>query len=239
MPTANNSRRTRRRNNRRASSVLSLSTPTPIMFPDFPANPTLFTRARFSGNVQPGSPANSEAIITVTGLNLLEAAAGILATGSTLGYVVAQACRIKRVKAQVSPVTDISNTSITSATTIGISWYDSSGRSSGQNHSSTSLSSTAPASIISRPPANSFCSMWIAQPNNTEGYFDIIVSTGNGSGYLFVMIEIELDWVQSNQAYLAISQSTSLTMTTGNVYYPPLDGVSSHILSRLNLPIIY
>lgn len=190
------------------------------------SNPTNFIKARFFGSVSVTT--NSEFVQTVTAPNLLAIPGAIALTTSTAA-LYAQAIKLKRICVFASPIT----TAIPMApTTVGLVWYNTTGRTNSQVISHTSINPMAPACASAAPPKNSFCNLWYS--NSNDALFDFII-TGQ-SGTYQIVIEVDLDWVASNQSNNPVISTYANTLVVGATYYPPLDGVSSHIFLRQGLP---
>jgi hypothetical protein len=202
-----------------------------LSIPQARLNPTNFLQCRYYGIVT--NVIGTEAIATINAQDLLRAP-GVVATSSSTAYAIAQAVKIKRVWIWSSPILGSSSSS-SSPTTVGIVWYNFTGRSNNQVVSDTSLNPACPAHVCVRPPRDSFNRLWYS--NSTDNMFDIVL-TGNSASYS-ILVQVDIDWVASNQTLAPVSVTTSNTMTVGDMYYTPLDGVSTHAFLRQGLPSIY
>ncbi len=212
----------RRSNRRRAAQRSGLvNTIPPIM-----ANPTNSVSCRYYGTATVIT--NTEFLQSIS-VPDLQRAPGVIAMTSSTAAAYAQAIRIRRVSLWVSPVT----TSIPMApVTAGIVWYNNTGRTNQQVVSDTSINPLAPAYVSAAPPKNSFCDLWYS--NSSDTMFDFVIT--GPSATLTIIIQVDLDWVASNQSNGPVSATFANTLTPGATYYPPLDGVSTHQFLRQGLP---
>jgi hypothetical protein len=188
--------------------------------------------ARYGGNLNVGVSVTS---IAVNSKDLL-AAPGVMAVTTNSAYLIAAAIKVKRVRCWLAPMSVASGVASIPYSSISVNWYNSAGQSSTREITDSSLSLTAPACVSTVPERNSLCSFWI----NTSGsgnVFEINV-TGNNSN-LTLMIDVEMDYVLSNQTIGPSSITTASSLTPGTMYYTPLDGVSSHTFYRVGLPVTF
>jgi hypothetical protein len=206
--------------------------------PSIPANPTNTITCRYSGLIQ---VQNAEYVTTINAQELIFAPGAVALSSSTYAQF-ANSIKVKEVDVWVNPTFaqgsgGFGNTAPISA---GIIWYSSVANAAAQTASmSTSLSTATPCHAHSVPPSTSLCSFWFNEVGNAP-MFDIVLQTGNNTGTtfdLYVVIDIKLNWIASNQSYAVLTKSTTSTIVAGNVVYPPLDGPGGNFL-RLGLPSI-
>jgi hypothetical protein len=201
--------------------------------PQIDANPINRLTARYGGNITISS---SESVITLSAQELLFMP-GAIATSSSAYASFAQSFRIRSVDVWANPVINGSSGAAISSVSIGVAWYSSFQSASGRVQTDTSLSYAAPAHVRARPEKSSLCSFWTNQVGNAP-LFDIIANaTVAGNVTLFLTIDVNIDWVASNQSYAVLSKTSGSTLSAGSVVYPPLDGPGGSF-SRLALPAI-
>lgn len=226
----------RRRRARRTPIVrtqaLPSRVPSGLSMPPIRSIPTNFLQGRYFGTVSTTFGAESVISITCQDLQRLP---GVIATTSSTAASIAQSFKIKRVMAWAAPIVGSSSASSV-PTTVTIAWFNGNGRSSAQAISDSSLNPACPAFVSTRPPLNSFSGLWYTD-SLSDVMFDIIVTSATETCTL--LVQVDIDWIASNQSTNVLSVGTSNTMSVGAAYYTPLDGVSTHLLLRQGLPSIY
>lgn len=225
-PRTQRRRRQPRPDNRQHSTTMSPRTLQLV------ANPTNRISAVFAANL---SLSSAETVYTIGSKDLLYIPGGVALTTTSLG-AIAQSARLKCVEVWITGTASASTPNYV-APACGIAWYDGGERSSGQVSMNASLSSAFPARVCATPPRNSLNSMWFAS-SLANSMFDLIFHSP-ASLTLSVMVKVTLDWVASNQSYVNQNITTASTLSVGNVYYTPLDGVSSHTFVRMGLPYTF
>jgi len=201
--------------------------------PQIDANPINRMTCRYGGNV---TITASETVITLSAQELLFMP-GAIATSSSAYASIAQSIRIKSVEVWCNPVINGSSGAAISTVSCGLAWYSSFQSASGRVQTDTSLSYAAPAHVRSAPEKASLCSFWTNQVGNAPLFDLIFNATVAGSVTMFVAIDVNCEWVASNQSYAVLSKTTGSTITTGSMVYPPLDGPGGSF-SRMGLPAI-
>jgi hypothetical protein len=221
MPARRNGKRSMRR---RASPQV---TPLSKKPPQIQIIPTVSTVARFVNRATNSGVTNT----AVTTINLVNCG-GILATGANTGYPFHGFFRIKRIRMWAA-----SNavTSFNQAPSIGVRWFNTVAGTLGDTNSQdsdTSLSISDVAYVDSRPPKGSAASWWSGPSTNT--IFNIFAAFTTA-----LIIDLHLDWKINDNANGAVSSvTTTNSMTVGNCYFPPLDGVSGGNFPRIGVPTI-
>ncbi len=226
MPSSQNNKNKRRKNKRKQNK----NTSAVMKLPQIQLNPTFSQTARYSGAIN--VTAGAESVISIAAQDIMRAAGVIASSGST-AYAIAQAFKLVKVTLICAPAL---TTSLVAPTTVGLVWFNGNGRSKSSVISDTSLNVSVPARVDTRPPRRTFSDLWY-ESSQTDVMFDIVV-TGLTGTYLLIA-DVHIKWVSSNQSLSALPVTVAGTMTIGDAYYTPLDGVSSHVLLRQGLPSIF
>jgi len=189
--------------------------------------PTISTVARFVNRASASGVTNT----AITTINIINSG-GLLASGANTGYPFHGFFRIKRIRIWAAPN---AVTSFNQAPSIGIRWFNTVAGTLGDTNSQasdTSLSSTDVAFVDSKPPRGSAASWWSGPSTNT--IFNIFAAYTTA-----FILDLHIDWkINDNANGSVTSVTTANTMTVGNCYFPPLDGVSSGNFTRIGLPNI-
>ncbi len=214
-----------RRSRRRAARLTGAG----LRLPALTANPPNRLVARYGGIVTTTS--NAETVLAFPAKNIL-AAPGILATGTGTGYAFAQSARVIAIECWLSPTGSYSG--VIPFTSVSVVWYNTTGNSSGRVQSDSSLSAAAPAHVFARPETNSLSSFFFNSGASSLNVFDIVCTGIANTQYL--MVDLHIEWLASNQSFNNASYSgITTTMSTGSVYYLPLDSVGGGLF-RQGLP---
>jgi hypothetical protein len=201
--------------------------------PQIDANPINRMTARYGGNI---SITSAESVITLSAQQLLFMP-GAIATSSSAYACFAQAIRIKSVDIWTTAVINGSSGAAISSVSVGVAWYSSFQSASGRVQTDTSMSYASPAHVHAVPERASLCRCWTHQGGNAPLLDIVLQATVAGSVVIFCSIDVNFEWIASNQSYAVLSKTTGSTMTAGSVNYPPLDGPAG-FFSRLSLPAV-
>jgi len=113
-----------------------------------------------------------------------------------------------------------------SFTTCSIDWVGTS-QAPAVEISDTSNSVATPAFISSAPPPSSNASFWQTPGIASVALFNYVIPSGS-------IIDLELDLILLDDDAIQTS-NTIATGTVGNVYYLPLDGTTTHLLTPVSL----
>lgn len=208
----------------------------PQTLPQVDLNPVNSMHARYSGTVTITS--NTEVVQSFNCGDLI-AAAGCVATAVNQSYTVAQSARLKSVDVWVTYGQPSSGTTFSPPLpcTVGLVWYNTIGAASGRVQSTTSLSTATPTHVHGKPERQSLGSFWLSQQDAANSLFDIVYTSPVSSSFNYIVfVDVKFDWVASNQSFSPITKAPGTTsLTTGNMYYFPLDGPAGGYL-RQGLP---
>ncbi len=208
----------------------------PQTLPQVDLNPVNSMHARYSGTVTITS--NTEIVQSFACGDLI-AAAGCIATAVNQSYTVAQSAKLKSVDVWITYGQPSSGTTFAPPVpcTVGLVWYNTIGAASGRVNSTTSLSTATPTHVHGKPESTSLGSFWLSQQDAANSLFDIVYTAPVASSFNFIVfVDVKFDWIASNQSFSPITKAPGTTsLTTGNMYYFPLDGPSGGYL-RQGLP---
>jgi hypothetical protein len=190
--------------------------------PQVDLNPVNFMHARFQASP---TISNSSEFVSTIRISDLICMPGCIATGSSTLSPIAQAIKIKSVEVWAAP-TVFSSANAVVPITVSVVWFNSLGNSSGKTQSDTSLSSAIPSHVVAIPEKESTSSFWLGTNIQTQAAFDIVLMTTSGlaSPEVNIYVDVRFNWVASNQSFGPITKTTTTTLSTGLVYYGPLDG---------------
>jgi hypothetical protein len=201
--------------------------------PQITATPINRMTARYGGNI---SIAMVESVITLSAQQLLFMP-GAIATSSSAYASIGQSIRIKSIDVWANAVINGSSGAAISSVSVGVAWYSSFQSASGRVQTDTSMSYASPAHVHAVPERGSLCSFWTNQVGNAPLLDLVLNATVAGSVIIFLSIDVNFDWIVSNQSYAVLSKTSGTTLTTGSAVYPPLDGPGGYF-SRLALPAV-
>jgi hypothetical protein len=239
MPKSQSSRSTARRTRTlRAAPTTSAPASNRLSIgrlPAFHANPVHSTTARYMFSQSSGASALGTTSFLASDLVALP---GVMATGANTVTTICNAVRIRKVSAWLSTANS-TTTSAVAGSSIGIVWASNINGtlSLGEAVADTTLSSAFPAFVCSRPAANDLAGYWINSAASTVTVFQINKNQPTNTTATIV-VDVEFDYMISNQAFNPTNYTTGNTATVGRIYYIPLDGVSSGSFIRQNLPSI-
>jgi len=140
--------------------------------------------------------------------------------------------KVKRIRLWSAPN---AVTSFNQAPTIGIRWFNTIAGTLGDTNSQASDTSLSPndvAFVDTVPPAGSAASWWSGPSTNT--LFNVFSEFTTS-----IVMDLHLDWKINDNANGAVTSiTTANAMNVGNIYFPPLDGVSAALWFRLGVPTI-
>lgn len=221
------SRSSRARRQRMTTPSLSSQPRLPMITTNAVNSTTMrFTRSNASTSAETIDVINDGSLINCVGL---------LAISANTAYQIAQAYKVNSVS-----IWGITNASVvTTCPSVAIRWYSQMTASADAPSSTrvvqdSSLSTAFPARVATRPQSHEIGSFWRTCNNASDVVFEVILGPSTAC-----VIDVHISWVMSDQTNSFSSINTATTMTTGQVYYPPLDGVSSHAFTRVGLPSIF
>ncbi len=140
-------------------------------------------------------------------------------TGGTLTSLC-QCFRLRRVQIWSVPP------SAGATATVEINWFPSGSADlvPAYELSNTSMSISVPAHVSSTPPRNTLASFWQNPTTASSGLLFVLTAPADS------IVEVDLDFILSDNEQSVVQYSTASTVTLGKVYYVCLDGGSGTIV---------
>jgi hypothetical protein len=157
--------------------------------------------------------------LSITSASIL-GAIGVFVTSSTTAVPIAESFKISKLVVMTVGGTNTS--------TVAVQWYAGANfASSTIEVSDSSLSTTVPAYVVTRPPKGSISSFWVNGADSVP-MFEI-------SGGEVTYIDLHVSYVLADASFTPPTITLTSSPTPGELYYLALDGPSSNILVPVSL----